>query len=309
MTYPTLAEIRDEIVPDNIWTLDGKFEEMLKRQISSLPSPSNSSKAEHKCPEDKASLRGFLDRLFARHFFQIQNAILQQDTFERLVSAVQRRNITIADIGCGPAVAGTAVLNIVSNVCCKLNKNIYVNIVLNDICIEALAVGRKMLETYAKHLYGISRLNILVLDTPFPDSMVQLRRISRMLDPYDICFLPYVLDHVKEDYSYENICQQLETLAGHCKPTGFILNLQDKFRESFARRIGYLLKTSVNKLNLRQKVYDSTNSCDEYSYNYFRIAIYPEQNCYGVERRFCLQRHAFMPKLSQISRNGLTICS
>ncbi len=309
MTYPTLAEIRKEIVHNNIWTLDDKLEGILKRQISSLPPPSNSSEAECTYPIDEPSLRGFLDRLFARHFFQIQNAILQEDTFERFISAVQRRNITIADIGCGPAVASTAALNIVSNVCCKLNKNIYVNIVMNDICVEALAVGRKILETYVKHLYGISRLNILTLDTPFPDSMVQLRRISRMLDPYDICLLPYVLDHVKEDHSYKNICQQIETLRGFCKSTGFILNLQDKFRESFARRIGCLLETSVNKLNLRQKVYDSTNSCDEYSYNYFRIAVFPNRKCYGVERRFCLQGHAFIAKLSQTSRNGLTIRS
>ncbi|MFA5252861.1 MAG: hypothetical protein WC454_09805 [Phycisphaerae bacterium] len=309
MTYPTLAEIRKEIAPDNIWALDDKLEEILKRQISSLPPPGNSAEAECTYPTDEPSLRGFLDRIFTRHFFQIQNAVLQEDSFEKLISAVQHRNITMADIGCGPAVASMAFLNIVSNICCKLNRNICVNIVLNDICIEALAVGRKMLETYAKHLYGISGLNILALNTPFPNSMVQLRRISRMLDPYDICFLPYVLDHVKEDHSYENICQQLELLTEFCKPTGFILNLQDKFRESLTRRIGHLLKTSVNKLNLRQKVYDSTNSCEEYSYSYFRIAIFPDQKCYGVKRRFCLQRHAFTPNLSQISRNGLTICS
>jgi hypothetical protein len=290
MTYPTLAEVREEIVPGDIWTLDDELEKILKQQISSLPSPSNSSGSEYKYPEDKASLRGFLDRLFARHFFQIQNAILQQDTFERLVSAVQRRNITVADIGCGPAVASTTILNIVSNVCCKLNKSIYVNIVLNDISIEALAVGRKMLETYAKHLYGISGLKILVLNAPFPGSMIQLRRISRMLDPYDVCCLPYVLDLVKENYSYENMCQRLETLAGLCKPTGFILNLHDKFRESFARCIGHLLNASVSKLSLRQRVYDSTNSCEEYSYDYFRIAFFPNQNCYGVESRFRLQR-------------------
>jgi len=290
MTYPTLAEIREEIAPDGIWALDDKLEKILKRQISSLPSRSDSSKSEYKYPEDKASLRGFLDRLFARHFFQVQNAILQQDTFERLVSAVQRRNITVADIGCGPAVASLAILNLASNVCCKLNKNIYVNIILNDISVEALAVGRKMLETYAKHLYGISGLKFLVLDAPFSDSMIQLRRISNMLDPYDICCLPYVLDLVKEDSSYENIRQRLEMLAGLCKPTGFILNLQDKFRESFARRIGHLLKASVNKLSLRQRIYDSTNSCDEYSYDYFRIAFFPDQKGYGVESRFCLQK-------------------
>ena len=116
-----------------------------------------------------------------------------------------------------------------------------------------------------------------------------------MLDPYDICCLPYVLDLVKEDSSYENIRQGLEILAGLCKPTGFILNLQDKFRESFTRRIGHLLKASVNKLSLRQRIYDSTNSCDEYSYDYFRIAFLPGQKCYGVESRFCLQKQAFMP--------------
>ncbi len=290
MVYPTLTEIREEIVPNDIWTLDNELGIILKRQISLLPSRSNSSKSEYKYPEDKASLRGFLDRLFARHFFQIQNAILQQDTFERFVSAVQRRNITVADIGCGPAVASLAILNLASNVCCKLNKKVYVNIILNDISVEALAVGRKMLETYAKHLYGISGFKIIALDTPFPDSMIQLRRMSNMLDPYDICFLPYVLDIVKEDSSYENIRQRLEILAGLCKPTGFILNLQDKFRESFARRIGHLLKASVNKLSLRQRIYDSTNSCDEYSYDYFRIAFFPDQKCHSVESKFCLQK-------------------
>jgi hypothetical protein len=187
-------------------------------------------------------------------------------------------------------VASIAILDLVSNVCCKLNKNIYVNIILNDISVEALAVGRKMLETSVKHLYGISGLKFLVLDTPFPDNMIQLRRISNMLDPYDICCLPYVLDLVKEDSSYENICQQLEILAGLCKPTGFILNLQDKFRESFACCIGHLLKASVNKLSLRQRIYDSTNSCDEYSYDYFRIAFFPDQKCHGVESRLCLQK-------------------
>ena len=295
MTYPTLTEMREEIVPDNTWALDGELEKILRQQISSLPSPDSSSESEYKYPEDKASLRGFLDRLFARHFFQIQNALLQQDTFERLLSAVQRRNITVADIGCGPAVAGTAILNIVSNMCRKLDKTIYANIVLNDISVEALAVGKKILDTYAKRLFGISGLRILTLNAPFPDSMVQLRRISGMLDPYDLCCLPYVLDLVKEDCSYKNICQQIETLAGFCKPTGFVLSLQDKFRESFARRIGHLLNASVNKLNLRQRVYDSTNSCDEYSYDYFRIAISPDRKFYGVESRFCLQKYAFKP--------------
>lgn len=203
---------------------------------------------------------------------------------------MQRGNITIADIGCGPAVASMAILNLVSQVCRKLNRNIHINIIFNDISTEALAIGRKILDAYAKHLYGISISKMLVLETPFPDSMIQLRRISNMLDPYDICCLSYVLDLVKEESSYEELRQRIEMLLGFCKPTGFILNLQDKFRESFARRIGHFLKASVNKLNLRQKIYDSTNSCDEYSYDYFRIAFFPGQKCHGIESKFCLQK-------------------
>ncbi len=72
MVYPTLAEIREEIVPNDIWTLDNELGIILKRQISLLPSCSNPSKSEYKYPEDKASLRGFLDRLFARNFFKFK---------------------------------------------------------------------------------------------------------------------------------------------------------------------------------------------------------------------------------------------
>ena len=276
MTYLTLEETRERVAPSDIWKLDPVLEALLKRQIYSLPSTKNLSKLECRYPEDKKSLRAFLDKFFARHLFQVQNAILQQDTFERLLQAIRNENVTIADIGCGPAVASIAILNLISHICVKTKKAIKVSVVLNDNATEILSVGKSMLDTYAKQLNNIYVTQNIALDTPFPDSMVQLRRISNMLAPYDLCCLSYVLIPLKEEASYNKINEQLQNLVGCCNSRGTGLIVQDKFRESLARHLGSLLKASVKKLNLCQKIYDSNNSFSEYSYDYFRIAFFPD---------------------------------
>ena len=92
MTYLTLAETRERVAPSNIWKLDSAFEVLLKRQICSLPSTKNLSKLEYRYPEDEKSLRAFMNKFFDRHFFQVQNAILQQDTFERFLQAIKKGN-------------------------------------------------------------------------------------------------------------------------------------------------------------------------------------------------------------------------
>ncbi|MDO8301868.1 MAG: hypothetical protein Q7T18_01365, partial [Sedimentisphaerales bacterium] len=114
MTLPVLDEIREKVAPNGIWQLDSKLEQILKRQILSLPLRNNLSDYEYRYPEDKASLRGFLNKFFARHFFQVQNAVLQEDCFENLVMSIKNGTMTIADIGSGPAVASLAILNVVS---------------------------------------------------------------------------------------------------------------------------------------------------------------------------------------------------
>ena len=209
MTYLTLEETRQRVAPGDIWKLDSVFESLLKRQICSLPFSKNLSQLERRYPEDKKSLRAFLDKFFARHFFQVQNAMLQQETFERLLKAINNETVTIADIGCGPAVASLAILNLISHICSKNNKIIKANIVLNDTATEILSAGKIMLDTYAKQLNNIHITKNISLDTPFPDSMVQLRRISNLLAPYDLCCLSYVLMPLKEEATYNKINENL----------------------------------------------------------------------------------------------------
>ena len=110
-----------------------------------------------------------------------------------------------------------------------------------------------------------------------------------MLDQYDICCLSYVLLPLKEETTYMQIQQSLKMLFSYLKPTGVGVITQDKFRESLARKLGSLLKSSTQKMSLRQKIYDSKNSCNELIYEYFRIAVLPEIT-QGVSSRFCLQK-------------------
>ncbi|MBL7107534.1 MAG: hypothetical protein ISS77_08020 [Phycisphaerae bacterium] len=286
---PTLEEIRQNFTNDGVWELDVEIEQILKRQIMSLPSSDNLSKQECRYPEDKLSLRGFLDKFFARHFFQVQNAILQPSCFERILTAIKNGNVTIADIGCGPAVASLALVNLLSYISHNMHRPVTVNIVLNDTVPEMLAAGYKMLNIYKNRLTSVNISRIISIDTPFPESMVQLRRISNILNRYDICCLSYVLLPLKEEATYMQMQQSLKILFSYLKPTGVGVITQDKFRESLARRLGSLLNSSTQKITLRQKIYDSKNTCNELLYEYFRITVLPEIT-QGVSSRFCLQK-------------------
>ena len=51
---------------------------------------------------------------------------------------------------------------------------------------------------------------------------------------------------------------------------------QDKFRENLSRCIGSLMESITRKMSLCQRIYDSNNSYDQYSYEYFRVIILPK---------------------------------
>jgi hypothetical protein len=277
MSYPTLKEIREDFVKNDIWELSPEIAKILNQQIKALPYSDKLSEYEYRYPKDKAGVRGFLDKFFARHFFQVQHAILQEDTYERFLNAINRGRVQIADIGCGPALATIATLNIISYICNKHSKFVDVSVILNDTETENLVIGQKMLTRYAKQLRKIRITKTISLDTPFPDSMVQLRRISKMTLPYDMCFMSYIFVPLKEDASYDEIGNQIQELATHCKPDGFGILIQDKFRENHTRRLGAVIKATVNKLTLNQKVYDSNNSNENHWYNYFRMVFFPDR--------------------------------
>ena len=82
----TLEYTRQHFTINGVWKFDIEIQQILKRQIMSLPFSDNLSDKEYRYPENKTSLRGFLDKFFARHFFQVQNAVLQPDCFERILT-------------------------------------------------------------------------------------------------------------------------------------------------------------------------------------------------------------------------------
>ena len=121
MNYPRLSDVRDKFAKDDVWELSDIIADILQQEMKSLPSSNKLSELEYRYPKDKAGVRGFLDKFFARHYFQVQNAILQEDTYERLLNAISRGRVQIADIGCGPALATIATLNIISGQVAKVS--------------------------------------------------------------------------------------------------------------------------------------------------------------------------------------------
>jgi len=269
--------VRNKLVnEENVWILDDEIEQILQKQINLLPLSKSLSKLQYRYPQSKAELRGFYDKFFARHFFQAQNSIMQPDSFERLMKAINKGVITIADIGSGPAVASVALLNIISHICNEINRSVSVNIVLNDVESELLFEAEKVIDTYSKKLKRVYIATVLKIDNPFPKSMIQLKRISRMLGRYDFAFMSYVLLPLKEESTYSQLNEKLTEFFDCLSNFGVGIINQDKFRENLSRRIGSLMESTIRKMSLCQRIYDSNNSYDQYSYEYFRVIILPK---------------------------------
>jgi hypothetical protein len=141
-----LKEVKELLAPNELWTMRPSIEEILKFEMASLPHGEEILKLERRYPTTAAALRAFLNAFFARHFFQIQDTILQPDVFERFLNVIRRGNLRIADIGCGPAVASLAILDVIT----AINQSIKLplirtSVVLNDVSGVSLHTGQKML--------------------------------------------------------------------------------------------------------------------------------------------------------------------
>ena len=89
----------------------------------------------------------------------------------------------------------------------------------------------------------------------------------------DVFFLSYVLIPLKKELKHNEIKTGLEALKKHCSGGSAGLILQDKFRESLARTVGYNLDATTRKGTFQQKVYDPENSNDIQTYEYYRTVI------------------------------------
>ena len=292
-----LKEVTEQLAPDELWTLRPDIEEVLKSEMASLPHVKDISILERRYPTTSAALRAFLNAFFARHFFQIQDTILQPDVFERFLSAIRKGTFRIADIGSGPAVASLALLDLISviNQSMKLPL-VRVSIVLNDPATVSLRVGLNMLRSFVRRSASCAALtNTISVDTSFPKSLIQLRRIAALTGPYDVCCMSYVLSPLKQEMTHREIQVDIQELLRYCSGNASCVILQDKFRESLLRQTGRLQGASSHKATLRQRVYDKDNSNTEHNYTFFRTIVTPQTaRNQGVETRFCLQNMAGM---------------
>ncbi|MBN1436546.1 MAG: hypothetical protein JW936_05690 [Sedimentisphaerales bacterium] len=266
--------------------------------MTSLPKGTDISVQERRYPTTPASMRSFLNAFFARHFFQVQDSILQPEAFERFCNLLRKGEVNIVDIGSGPAVASLAVLDLIN----AINESGYrvrsnVNIVQNDSSAVCLQSSTNMLSAFRRRTGGVCVIrDPICIDVPFPDSLTQIRRISSFIGRYDLCFVSYVLDAFKKEMTHGEIGLRIKELLGCCADNGLCIILQDKFRESLIRQAGRLQGASVHKARLTQKVYDNENSNAEQLYTYFRTTVMlgSESEDHGVLTRFCLQKKALM---------------
>jgi hypothetical protein len=95
-------------------------------------------------------MRAFLDTFFTRHYFQVQDSLLEYMTSEEFIFLLKIGKLNILDIGSGPAVASLAITEILACVLKNLTgtKKIRINYFLNDPVNICLGVGKELLNDY-----------------------------------------------------------------------------------------------------------------------------------------------------------------
>ncbi len=248
---------------------------MLTKTLRTLPSKENVSECECRYPQTRSGMRAFLETFFARHFFQVQDSLLQTDMLSALVASIRRGRLNIADIGSGPAVTSLAVLDMLSALH-NLNKlhPISVRIILNDTSPVCLQIGLQMLKLFIRHSsQTFHDIQIHTLNTAFPSNLYQWKRTTNRFGTFDLFFLSYILIPLKEELKYAEIQEGIEIFRQYCASHATGLILQDKFRESLIRTVGRNLRALTEKATLQQIVYDKNNSNDRQIYNYYRTII------------------------------------
>jgi hypothetical protein len=283
MNEALLSNVKDEVAPDGEFQLDERLATILKNEASRLPKRTDLPEFEQRCPTTRAGVRWQLETLFARHVFQVQDSLLLPEVFSRLEGCCRRGFVRLADIGSGAGAAGIATLGLVSRIIgsghgSRRGSNVAVDIVLNDVSPEAMATGVRLIAAVAAQPgSGLRVGRAIAVETPFPKSARQLRRLGGALGPYDLCFMSYALVPLKDDSPYDDIVAGLqETVQFRDSSDTCGVVLQDQFHESTIRRLAAKLGVSCNKATIRQKVYDPSNSNEEQTYSFYRCILNAE---------------------------------
>jgi len=285
LTCELLERVSDELCPDGNWRLSDVMEKLLRLQINNLPKRTV-SKEETKYPTQPASMRAFLDAFFARHYFQVQDGLLEYMTSEEFLNLLDKRELNVLDIGCGPAVASLAITDMLTCILKHLEgmslqaytKEIRIRYILNDTEGLCLGVGQQLLENYFRLSRQHGRLHqngMFAIEKAFPSSMIQLKRLYDNVGPYNITNLSYVVNPLNEKEGLRNLSSGLLQIEKLCSASGRILILQDRFSGSLMRKIARAVGQSCGKRVLSQHVYSTGNSNALYTYSYYRCLFAP----------------------------------
>jgi ribosomal protein RSM22 (predicted rRNA methylase) len=285
MTESVESQIKSEICPDGIWELSDRVKNVLRRQIGRLPNKSV-SKEETMFPSTASGMRAFLEVFFSRHYFQVQNSLLDYVASEDFYDILDSGEIRILDVGCGPAVGAMAVTDIVMSLLENRNslrqRPVRFVYVLNDTSGICLATGQRMLNEYFDlcriNRIGVGEHKIMTLAKGFPDNTNQLVRIEKNYGAYHLIMFSYVIHPLADDNETIDFANDIVRTEELCDPCGRILILQDKYRESLIRILGEQINASVENKELTQEIFPIRGTANTYTYTYYQCLYKPCHN-------------------------------
>jgi len=277
--------IQNELCPNGEWKLSDYMRAALERQISRLPK-AIVSEAETRYPTTLAGMRAFLDVFFTRHYFQVQDSLLDYMVSGEFMDSLALGKLQILDVGCGPAVASLAITDMLGYILAYLRytgglpRSRFLNItyVLNDTSGICLGTGQRMLTDYFSicRVYNKSiRPQVFCIKAPFPSNMKQLRRIRNNSGAYNMAMFSYVVVPVSEEEGFDDFVNGLWSTEELCSTNGRILILQDKFQTALVQRIGRAIGVSAHKAKLTQVTYPRRNANESYTYSYYQYLYAP----------------------------------
>jgi len=280
MDKPLQNLVQDRLSPGGIWQLIEPTRSVLRYQTSTLPKRSV-SEIDARYPVTPASMRAFLDAFFTRHYFQVQNSLVSYTTSPDFVDLISSGHLRILDVGSGPAVAALAITDILACVLeyvqtvssWSTSKLIDVTYVLNDTSGICLAVAQRMLADYFRRGRAngatVIQGRTFTVQKPFPDSLVQIRRIAHNVGAYDIVVMSYVVGPLIEDHGLNTLVNGLLSVERLCNDNGRILIVQDRFSGALMRRISRAIGISTYRKELTQQVYPDRDVGEIRTYWYY----------------------------------------
>jgi len=295
MSTELYKAVSNKLCPAGNWKLTSIMATLLKLQVKRLPGK-KVSENEARYPTTPSGMKAFLNTFFARHYFQVQNSLLDYMTSEDFLNLLATQELMILDIGSGPAVASLAITDMLACILECLRdmhwrrniEGVKINYVLNDTAKINLGVGYDLLKTYfrSKSQYnynGPIYNRTFTVEKAFPSNLTQLGRICQNIGPYGLINFSYVINPLDEQQDLKTIAQALTQIEKLCSQSGRILILQDKFSKTLIKKVASAMDKSCQKGALSQYIYSTENSNSLYTYSYYYCLFAPQQRNVNIK--------------------------